>query len=131
QQEVTLLPNQATELAAQPASAAGVVTGARLLLGERVVARAALWPEPFKYLTLPDPGLQIERLSNDRLRLTVQRPAKGVLLAADPDQRWGDNLLDLQPDDDQIVSAPGIGDAVTARWLGPDATVEYAVTPVP
>src|SRR5262249_44880237 len=46
----SLPPNQATELGAFALPAGEpLVLGARLRLGEQGVARAALWPEPFKY----------------------------------------------------------------------------------
>jgi hypothetical protein len=66
-------------------------------------------------------------MGDDRLRLRVKRPAKGLLLVADPDQRWSDNMLDLLPEDDQIITAPGIGDAVTVRRLGMETPVRYAI----
>jgi hypothetical protein len=120
-------PNRATELEMSPTPAGDAVFAARLLVADRIVARAALCPEPFKYLALPDPNFRIARMGDDRLRLRVKRPAKGLLLVADPDQRWSDNMLDLLPEDDQIITAPGIGDAVTVRRLGMETPVRYAI----
>jgi beta-mannosidase len=81
------------------------VVAARLFKDGKVVARATLWPEPFKYLTLPDPEIQIERLGANTLRLHVTRPAKGVWLSAGDGVIWSDNMLDLTPNDPQIIVA--------------------------
>ncbi len=119
QRPVALLPNQATELWKVPfASGRHLVIGTRLLKDGQVVARAALWPEPFKYYTLPDPMIELTRLDERRLRLRVARPAKGVWLKAGSEVRWSDNMLDLLPNDEQIIVAEGLGDAeVHLRWL--------------
>lgn len=112
QQSVTLVPNQTTELGALRLDAgAEAVIGARLIVDGAVVARAVSWPEPFKYLTLPDPEIAVTRLDDERLQITAKRPAKGVWLEAGDDVRWSDNMLDLLPDDEQIVVARGLGTA--------------------
>src|SRR6185436_2011052 len=98
--KVTLLPNQATELDGfnVKAPAEGVVVSARLLDPEgTVIARAALWPEPFKYFKFPDPEIEVKNLEGDQVRLRVKRPAKSVLLSAKHDVTWSDNMLDLMP----------------------------------
>ncbi|MEZ4726234.1 MAG: hypothetical protein R3E79_03760 [Caldilineaceae bacterium] len=110
QRTVTLVSNQATELGRCAFDAAqSHVLGARLLVDGAVVSRAVLWPEPFKYLTLPDPALVLEQ-DQDRLRLRVARPAKGVWLRAGDGVTWSDNMVDLLPDDAQTVMAYGLGE---------------------
>jgi beta-mannosidase len=86
------------------------ILAARLLAEGRVLARATLWPEPYKYLHLPDPGVSVEREGDDTLRVRCERPAKGVWLDAGDGVAWGDNMLDLVPGDDQVVVARGLGD---------------------
>jgi len=118
--KATLLPNQATELGGFTVKAHGpVVVSARLLdPGGTVLARAALWPEPFKYFKFPDPEIEVKELTGDQLRLRVKRPAKGVLLSTKNDVAWSDNMLDLMPEDEQIVVASGLGGAkAQVRWL--------------
>jgi beta-mannosidase len=116
---LNLLPNTATELGAfalQPGQP--LVLGARLRLGSQVVARAALWPEPFKYLSLADPQIEITR-AGDQLHLTAARPAKGVWLEGGDIVAWSGNFLDLLPGDEVIVTAAGLGEAAPRlRWLG-------------
>ena len=116
----TLPPNQATELGGFTVKARGpVVVSARLLDPEgTVIARAALWPEPFKYFKFPDPEIEVKKLPGDQLRLRVKRPAKGVLLSAKHDVTWSDNMLDLMPEDEQIILASGLGGAeAQVKWL--------------
>ena len=118
---VRLLPNQASELGefALPAGQP-LVLGARLRVGDQVAARAALWPEPFKYLNLKDPGIKLAAVG-DELRLRAARPAKGVWLEAGDGVAWSDNFLDLLPDDEVRVTAAGLNGATPSlRWLGMD-----------
>lgn len=116
---VSLLPYQATELGTFHFDAnRPLVLSARLLTQGRVVARATMWPEPFKYFRLPDPAIELTKLGDDRLRLSAARPAKGVLLSAKNEVRWSDNMLDLMPDEVRIILADGLGVAdPQVRWL--------------
>jgi len=117
--QVVLAPNRATELghfAYEPESL--LIVSAQLVMKDGIVARATLWPEPFKYLTLPHPQLSIGRVGENRLRLRARRPVKGIWLEAGPGVRWDDNMLDLLPGDEQIISVYGLGTAeIQMRWL--------------
>lgn len=115
---VTLAANQATELGRCTfAPLKQQVIGARLLVNGAIVSRAALWPEPFKYLKLPDPGLQVAQ-EQETLRLRVTRPAKGVWLSAGDGVAWSDNMVDLLPGDEQVIIAKGLNTAnVQTHWL--------------
>ncbi len=101
--------NQATELGELTILRAqeAVVYGAQLYADAQQVARAVLWPQPLRTLSLQDPDLQI-RVQSDKLHLSVRRPAKGVLLRATGPVRFGDNLLDLLPDEPISVPATGL-----------------------
>jgi beta-mannosidase len=101
------------------APAEPLICAAQLLVNGSVIARATLWPEPLKYLDLPDPGLELIRLPNDQIELRCARPAKGIWLSAGDDIAWADNNIDLLPDEPQIISAPGLGtQPISVRWLG-------------
>ncbi|MFO7168546.1 MAG: glycoside hydrolase family 2 protein [Chloroflexota bacterium] len=117
---ITLAPNRATELGSFGFDPGGaLVIDARLRVGDEVVARQALWPEPFKYYLLPDPLIVVELDGPETVRLRSVRPAKGVLLTAGDGVEWSDNMLDLMPDDVQTVTARGLGERpVQVRWLG-------------
>ncbi|KAF9554321.1 glycoside hydrolase [Agrocybe pediades] len=133
-QSVLLLPNQSTELikCACPVPApphehdagvdlpgdgwrsATVVAHARLVDEEtgEVLARYSDWPEPYRYLTPPDPKLEITVVGTPPA-LKVERPAKCVFLSADSsvdgkEVWWSDNALDLVPGDRRMVVARGI-----------------------
>ena len=115
---LTLPPNEASELGAFALDLSGdKVLAARLVVAGAVAARAALWPEPFKYLTLPEPGIEMAR-DGARLRLRAARPAKGVWLEAGDGVGWSDNFLDLFPGDEQVIGIDGLGGReVSVRWL--------------
>jgi beta-mannosidase len=116
---VVLAPNRARELGSVEFAGAGqCVYSAQLYLAEHIQARATLWPEPFKYLTLPDPLLTVEKLGHDRVCIQARRPAKGVWLSAAHPVKWSDNMLDLVPGQPQTITADGLGEArVEMRWL--------------
>lgn len=97
------------------------VIGARLVVGETVLARATLWPEPLKYLGLPDPGLTITQLLDDQVELRCARPTKGLWLSAGDGVAWEDNGFDLLPDEPRVIRAPGLnGRPAHIRWLTTD-----------
>lgn len=94
------------------------IIAAQLYLGDAVLARTALWPEPLKYVHLPDPGLRITRLAADQVELRCSRPAKGIWLAAGDAIAWDDNNIDLLPDEPRVITAGGLGEReISARWL--------------
>jgi beta-mannosidase len=119
---VSLPPNQATELGGFGFDPGGaLVLDARLRVDGEVVARDALWPEPFKYYRLPDPLIVADLAGPETIRLRCVRPAKGVLLAAGDGVTWSDNMLDLMPDDERVIVARGLADRpVQLHWLGMD-----------
>src|SRR5262249_38616273 len=95
-----------------------LVVSAQLLVQGKVLARASLWPEPFKYLTLPDPGVEMRRLDESTMHVRAARPAKGEWLQGGPEARWSDNMLDLLPGDEQTITAQRLGNAeIQVRWL--------------
>lgn len=122
---VRLPANQAFELGELEAPE-NTVIAARLLEGEEVLSRFTLWPEPYKYLTLPSPNLRAVRLGQDRLVLRTDRPVKGVWLEAKPAPaaeapgvEWSDNLIDLNPGDERVIEAKGLGLLpVRLRYMG-------------
>jgi len=119
QQQVTLTANSATEPGSCPFLVAmNHVLSARLIHNGQVIARASAWPEPFKYLALPQPGLKVVSCGKDSVTVSVERPAKGVLLSTDTPLLWSDNMLDVFPDDPQTLNAPGLGvTPVRIDWL--------------
>ncbi|KZT12292.1 glycoside hydrolase family 2 protein [Laetiporus sulphureus 93-53] len=125
---MTLLPNQSTEILSIPCpsppkvnsdypsmnTSFSVVVAARLAdmqTGE-VVARYADWPQPYRFVDAPDPGLRVH-LDGERLKVSVTRPVKGLFFSAtggdtQREVKWSDNALDVIPGDPQMVIASGI-----------------------
>jgi beta-mannosidase len=129
--DVTLSPNSSTEIwkdivPCQPIRtsdaqmARPIVVQARLIDESGVLARYSNWPEPWKYLTFPDPGLKIQ-VSGEEVRLSCEKPIKGIVLDVEgkEDVAWSDQGVDLFPGDEQVVVAKGLnGRRVTARYIG-------------
>lgn len=140
---VELPPNQSTELLSIPCpcpskeglvSPSGyddwttshtVVVGVRLLdlqTGE-VLARTVDWPQPYRYLQLPDPGVKvIVDETGSTVTIDVQAPAKGVVLEAigdGPEPQWSDNAMDLMPGDTRVLQVVGLnGRGLRIAYLG-------------
>lgn len=128
--DVTLKPNASTEIWAGDVPGQAVRTSdadvprpivlqARILDGDNVLARYSNWPEPWKYLTFPDPGLNID-VDGDEVTISVEKPVKGLILDTEGEEaEWSDQALDMFPGDTQRVTAKGLkGRKVTARYIG-------------
>jgi beta-mannosidase len=97
--------NQATRLLMRRALSAELcVWAARLEQAEQVIARAAHFPEPPRSVDYSAARVQLIPLGEGRYQVSADRPVRGVWLAAqEAEARWDDNLLDLLPDDPQVV----------------------------
>ncbi|WP_161881318.1 beta-mannosidase [Deinococcus alpinitundrae] len=125
--EVKLAANEVTELGqfAAEHGAASTLFAATLCRGSQLISREVRWPEPFKYLTFPDPGLKVETAGPNALSLSVTRPAKGVWLESAPDTLWDDNMLDLLPGETRVIGVQNLNPArLSVRWLGAEETVK-------
>jgi beta-mannosidase len=128
-----LEPNQATELGTwKPDVNQPVVIAARLLEGSTIRARASLFPEPYKHHLPANPNLEITRIDETHLKLTVSKPAKGVWLESDATQ-FSDNFLDLMPGDEFLLLVHHLGSGpseskLSARWLG--GQQEFSLEPI-
>ena len=130
--EVTLAANAVTELGTFPAQqGAAPLLVVTLRRNGEVVSREVRWPEPFKYLIFPEPGLKVEVLSPTSLRVSVTRPAKGVWLESAPETIWDDNMLDLLPGESWVIGVQHLNPSkLTARWLGAQETVKVGESAV-
>jgi beta-mannosidase len=110
-QVVQIGANQATQLVARAApSAVPCVWAARLQQDQRVIARAARFPEPPRSADYSAAQVQLTPLGEGRYQVRADRPVRGVWLAADDaEARWDDNMLDLLPDDPQVVRLMSAG----------------------
>ncbi|KAA1472333.1 glycoside hydrolase [Dentipellis sp. KUC8613] len=143
---ITLPPNRSTPLLEIPLPlphGANAADGVRVVVHARlrdaagvVMARASDWPQPFRYVRFPDPGLRLVRVPSG-VRVEVRRPVKALVLSlvrAGKEEgegavaegewewgRWSDNALDLVPGDAVVVRCEGLeeeGVKVRAAWMG-------------
>lgn len=117
-------PAPSSALPAPPATTRShsVVVGARLIDARTgdVLARFADWPQPYRYLDFPDPGLRLT-VERDNVLIEVARPAKGLVLSIDGGDEvgWSDNALDVMPGDPQALVARGLaGRRLRVAYLG-------------
>jgi beta-mannosidase len=105
---ITALPYQSTELGTTSILVDDEhVLNMRLVQDTTVVARATLWPEPLRYLTLRDPAIHVEPLSTGEVHIRADYPARGVYLNASDTVEWDDNFFDLFPDESRTIGVKG------------------------
>ncbi|KAL5507967.1 hypothetical protein ACEPAH_5585 [Sanghuangporus vaninii] len=134
-EDVVLAPNASTELwkgplPGQPTrtklseTPKPIVVSARLLGGDKVLARYSNWPEPFKYIHFPtveEAGLEIKvHGDGETVELSCKKPIKGIVLDVEgEDVKWSDQAIDLIPGDNQAITAKGLkGRKIQVRYLG-------------
>jgi beta-mannosidase len=120
QLKIQAKPNQTTEHGLLELPAEHTIIAARLLEQDFVVARTALFPEPYKYYNFPKPEIKITVLANDQIKLSTSKPVKGVWLETkNAALEWEDNMLDLMPNEDRILHVKGLGTSVPSiKYLG-------------
>ncbi|ORX35177.1 glycoside hydrolase family 2 protein [Kockovaella imperatae] len=98
-----------------------IVVQARLIDDKgAVLARYSSWPEPFKYLTFPDPSLKIQ-IKGDEVTLSCSKPMKSLVFDVESGDEchWSDQTIDLFPGDPQVITAKGLnGRKIKVRHLG-------------
>lgn len=120
-------------------ASANVVVSARLVdvVTGKVIARFSNWPEPYRFLQPPDPGLMIRIKGTGEngddvsiLELKVERPVKCLVMLVKEDGdrprrevKWSDNALDLFPGDAQHVTVYGLdGRSIQVAYFGAEKT---------
>ncbi len=114
----TLEANQSTELTKFKSPEAVkedsyVILSATLFSGGKQIARKVSWPEPYRYLDLPeDSGVAIQA-EGDHVKLTCGKyPVKGLMAYVHhrdgEDAEWEDNMWDLMPRDVVEIEAKGL-----------------------
>ena len=123
---VIIEPNGTTEILQGhiDPDAEACVLAAKLIVNGMCVSRHVDWPQPFKYLSFADRGVQV-RFSPDsdgrELLVTAQRPTKGLVFEERDDISLSDSALDVIPGDEQIVRVNGLAGAQVLpswRYLG-------------
>jgi beta-mannosidase len=109
---INIVPNETTSVwkgTIQEAIEEPHVLAVRLWVGERLVSRDCDWPQPFKYLDFQNRGLHVEPTSSPgAMRVSADRPVKGLVFEERADIVLDDNCLDVIPGDPQTVQARGL-----------------------
>ncbi|KAJ5919123.1 hypothetical protein N7466_010066 [Penicillium verhagenii] len=89
-----------------------LIVSARLLdpSDNTVIARCTNWPQPYRYLHMPQALLRI-RAENGKVYVkTEDVPVKGLLLYVDDvdSVKFDDNCIDLVPGDEQVIALTGL-----------------------
>jgi beta-mannosidase len=96
------------------------VVAARLLVDGVCISRDVDWPQPFKYLSFQDRGVEV-RQSGDSYIVTASKPTKGVVFEERDGVQLSDNCLDIIPGDEQTIEAKGLSpntEPFAWRYLG-------------
>ncbi len=120
---VQLPANASTELGTVAPMLEPQIIQVRLLQNNKVIARDSFFPEPYVKFQFPNAKISIERLDQHRLKISTDKPVKAVWLETD---QISDNMLDLMPNDPQILEFPSIVDLLELRWLGGQHTVDLS-----
>ena len=120
-QDVVLKSNLSTEfVSAHPiANDQPIVVYSRFVSKEdgSIIASAGDWPQPLKYLKFPGREVKFE-VSNGSIKLSSNKPVKGVEILVERDVFLQDNGFDLFPGDEKVVIAEDLKttDKVTVRY---------------
>ncbi|EIW73529.1 hypothetical protein TREMEDRAFT_42399 [Tremella mesenterica DSM 1558] len=128
--DITLLPNSSTEIwtgeiPGQPVRTSRaqiplpIVLHATIQDETGIIARYSYWPEPYKYLSFPDPILEV-RVEGEKVNVKCEKPVKGLIFDVNGEEvRWSDQALDVFPGDERVICATGLnGREVKVRYLG-------------
>jgi len=97
------------------------VLSAKLLVDGKIVARDMDWPQPLKYLSFEDRGVDVKVDGDSEIRVSVQKPVKGFVFEEREGVWLSDSALDLAPGDEQVIKVRHLkrGDEPLAyRYLG-------------
>lgn len=124
-EEIVLRANGSTEFASELSIPDGhVIAHAYLTDSEgNSVASGSDWPQPLKYLHLPDRQVHYS-VGEDKITLTAGKPVKGVELLFENDLFPDDNGFDLFPGETKVVRVSGLRDSenVEVRYYQSEET---------
>ncbi|KAL2828378.1 beta-mannosidase B [Aspergillus pseudoustus] len=95
------------------------ILATRVLENGAVISRDVDWPQPFKYLSLVDRGVDV-KVHDDHYEVSVKRPTKGIVFEEVDGVVLSDNCLDVVPGDPQTMKVKGrkVDYEVKFRYLG-------------
>jgi beta-mannosidase len=85
-----------------------------------LLARETDWPQPLKHYVFDKRGCVLEWDGmREEMRVSVERPVKGLVFAELEGVAWSDNCLDVMPGDVQVVRVEGLrGKVLSVTWYG-------------
>jgi beta-mannosidase len=98
------------------------ILAARLWIDGICISRDTDWPQPLKYLSFQDRGLQVTS-DKGSVRISVQKPTKNFVFEEREGVTVSDSGLDLVPGDEQIIEIHGLKEnekPLAWRYLGQD-----------
>lgn len=104
--KITLPPNQTTELVTKSKIDSNkLVVHAKLVdSAGKLVSNTSDWPQPLKYITWPkDTKLDLSIPENGTIKLSTNKPVKGIALSIEGDYYLHDNSIDLLPNNDHYI----------------------------
>lgn len=85
------------------------VLAALLWINGHVLARDTDWPQPFKYLSFPQRGLEVEvKDKGKEMHISTDRPLKCLVFEEREGCHLSDSAIDVMPGDPQIVRVRGL-----------------------
>lgn len=78
------------------------VLAARVFVDGLCVARDTDWPQPLKYHSFAERGLNVTK-SGNTLRVSTEKPVKALVVEETDGVKFGDNCLDVVPGDEQTI----------------------------
>lgn len=109
--KITLAPNQTTELVTKSKIDSNkLVVHAKLVdSAGKFVSNTSDWPQPLKYITWSkDTKLDVSIPKNGTLKLSTNKPVKGIALSIEGDYYLHDNSIDLLPNNDHYIKVDNL-----------------------
>jgi beta-mannosidase len=92
------------------------VLAARIWIDGEVVSRDVDWPQPLKYLSFEDRGVQVQR-NGGSIRVKADKPTKGLVFEERSGVLVNDSAIDVVPGDEQVIKVRGLAaDAAPLKW---------------
>lgn len=112
--EVAITPNGTTDILAgaiDNVSEEPHVLAARVFMDGNFVARDVDWPQPLKYLSFEDRGVEVRKEGKGELVVTARKPTKGLVFEERKGVLLSDSALDVVPGDEVRVKVRGLNGA--------------------
>jgi beta-mannosidase len=98
------------------------VLAARIWVDGEIVSRDVDWPQPLKYISFDNRGVQVQR-RDDTISIKADKPTKGLVLEERTGVLVDDSAIDVVPGDEQVIQVRGLAaDDAPLKWtyLGKD-----------